>query len=111
MAFRLLNPNPVRGFHGGTPDARRLGRPRDDGRFFFPTLNMIALLILALADPLPRLPADDAPRGELEPPDPLPLRDERHRLGLGVSVMMGAYSWQNRWTAAATFAFDLHADF
>jgi hypothetical protein len=25
----------VRGFHRGTPDARRLGRPRDDGRFFF----------------------------------------------------------------------------
>jgi hypothetical protein len=25
----------VRGFHRGTFDARRLGRPRVDGRFFF----------------------------------------------------------------------------
>ncbi len=35
MAFSLLSQGPVRKFHWGISDARRLGRPRDDGRFFF----------------------------------------------------------------------------
>src|SRR5687767_10228067 len=84
--------------------------PETTGVFFSPLLErMLALLIFALADPLPG-PAEEPAPPDLAPIEPLVLRDDRFRFGIGVSVMMGAYSWENRWTAAATFALDLRAD-
>jgi len=111
MAFRLLNPNPVRGFHGGTPDARRLGRPRDDGRFFFSPHPMLLLLVLALADPLPG-PREEPPTPEGLPYDEpaVPLRDLHPAGSIGVAVATGAFAWDDRWIAALTVALDFIAD-
>lgn len=59
-------------------------------------------------------PADTEPeepeQAGLLPVESVALRDDRYSFRVGVSVSAGA-AWIDEWIAAATLAFDLHAEF